>query len=570
MSRHLTRLTAALTLIALAAPLHAQRAGELSKRTHRNVDPHKIVEHIAAQIESWKPRANGQEPRLVWLFEGTDYSNSERVAIADALEAKFKHEWIRHRVFTATDDVKEGSAQTLSTAELIKLLRSTKLAEYGKPVNMIKAIAQVADRVDRNRKVGIVAFCPTNADTEFGLEAAVGALKRRKIPLFAIAREAFFSDPFWFSRPGNARVHGFAVRGAECPQLEYPWGFWTQRYDPHYQLPSGWGIYAYNRLVVTSGGHYYIYAPGGVPSPGRGWCDLVNCRVYASIANRMPWHDTRLGRPGDTVYNTELLPRYEPSTLSRSDYTQKVARHRVWWAVRQAWEALRSRKALRGHPEALDLAERLDYPSLPGWAWNWHWVGLYGHNARFEEDRAELIRWARALERFPRNERAADPLDWRANATAGCLALALRVEAFNLGQLNRYAAWARNVFDGKYDDILVRPWGDWAADNVNLRIERDHYTFCFGSWPIHQRHWLGGKVADAEMKPITKLYDELVEKYRYTPYELLARRLMINRYRLWLWAGSGRRPRPGPKRPAGLRPPRGGGGSKTGGGAQTR
>jgi hypothetical protein len=63
----------------------------------------------------------------------------------------------------------------------------------------------------------------------------------------------------------NLRIEGFEKGGPECPRPELwwtdNWHAWRHWGGGHYNIPSGFGMYGLNRMVLSTGGIYFLLRP---------------------------------------------------------------------------------------------------------------------------------------------------------------------------------------------------------------------------------------------------------------------------------------------------------------------
>ncbi len=130
--------------------------------------------------------------------------------------------------------------------------------------NTMRAIREVVDRyanlVRKDRRLLIVLVTDESGDDGDGVEEAKQALKKSKVPLYVIGRQALFGFPFAHHRymdPVTKDVYYPVIhRGPETADVEnYQWDGLYERWD---EQPSGFAPYELARLTRESGGIYFL------------------------------------------------------------------------------------------------------------------------------------------------------------------------------------------------------------------------------------------------------------------------------------------------------------------------
>jgi len=219
-----------------------------------------------------------------------------------------------------------------------------------------------------------------------------------------------------------------------------------------------------------------------------------------------------------------------PSPHSRVEIAEAGGRDPLWVATLRAWEAGAELKLLTRRPELAladgrvvsqsDTGERAWYHGgLADWGVG-HWFGsrTWEKIATASKDCSEKT--SEVIGRLDREIKEADAQKTtpRARAMAETVLLYLKASRLNTLSLHRYCA------DKVKADQVVDP-DAWLL----ARVER---AMCHGGSGLVGPGLTGG--ADDEWAKFGKSVDAHIAKYRATPWEVLARRLVLLSYSVYV------------------------------------
>ena len=148
----------------------------------------------------------------------------------------------------------------------------------------------------------------TDTQNDVLLEKTLARLKKSGARLFVFGREANFGTKrkrVWIETKGQ-RYWSFSEQGPECPEPQLWqeatwWGWWVSDTS---NIPSGFPMYALNRLVLASGGTYFLLVPESK-------------------------YDER-----------KLLMHYAPDVCSRAQYAKRIENNALKKELAAAWKEI--------------------------------------------------------------------------------------------------------------------------------------------------------------------------------------------------------------------------------------
>jgi len=269
---------------------------------------------------------------LIWLMDASVSMKDDQEEIKNQLwtmDKKFREQEGAGKLMQAvvyfSDRPQLWLSATPDIDQVMEAIENIEPSPPGTKENVMAAVEFVAKHKQFNRpglraRKVVVLVDDDSGDDSKDVEDALRALKQAKMSLFAINRECPFQSTTlyesyeWVDDDGEKfSGRGYVIRGPETarPEITHiPWGnFEYHNYrgggvSMGGKIMSGFGIYDISRLAYYTGGAYYI-----------------------------------LGESQD-VYDWELMERYRPELVSRTDYDARTARNpfkRVIEEVSKEW-----------------------------------------------------------------------------------------------------------------------------------------------------------------------------------------------------------------------------------------
>jgi hypothetical protein len=499
----------------------AQRSkSPLDDATHRSAGLDQIVENLARQTADKRPSAR-KKALLIWLVDNTtEMANSgQHEALATAIQRHFtagskyiaQADAIEHSIILIDASLQMLLRPTNDVAAVLDTLRTIARKPQSAIRDTMGAISACTQHFARSsHHKAIVLFTIENGDTESMLEETALWLRRTRTALYVVCREGVFSDPYWLRRSYDAEKHKpLELVGHEAPYVEYPWGWLFMIRDPHESAPAGFGMFGLNRLVVESGGSYFLYDPA-VPPPSSSRCSVI--------------------------YQPFRLKQYEPPTSSRAGYAALVERSRAWLTIRECWLAAYKMGVVYSLPPELaaggtvEVSRSSTTRGVSRRYYSWSIDNLAKAAEQAAKDRVEIDGLLARLAAHKLSTRD-EAFDRRAVAIADNLRFSLMVTRFNLLQLMHVAAYVQQVRGGAALSEIEDPHVRAGATDIGLSYS--NRVFCeTGIRAMEETAWLGGAVARAEMKALTAELIELKARHSGTPFEVVLERNAVVVFRV--------------------------------------
>jgi hypothetical protein len=473
-----------------------------------------ILQEIAKEVES------NDKAIVVWLLDNAAMLKTSKHGelLAEHLPKLFKKPKISHAVVAMGE---QPQLVQKPTDDMARLTTSLKLLANGNPDNAIKnclanvrEAARVAAGASGAKKY-LVLFTQENGDNEDNVEETLKALKAMGVVFLPIVPESVYSDPYWASAIAGTSYYfeiekfkklPFQLRGPESAFVEFPYGWPFTRADPAYTVPSGFAPYALDRLATYSGGRSFLYS---IDRSTFTFCQRFHCRLCSG-------QHASCGAPFDEV----KLKVTAPEIGSRPEYGAKYGREKLYAATLNVWDRLHREGILRGVPPlragGSGLSENRAEAKQP----------TYRNSAEWKSQRQDAIKNAEAIDKVVAEYRETarkfeKESSLRTVATADALAVHLLLVAQGYRQLAAFC------------DEMMRPKrpavGDGVAtsslDNPNGEKVIGHFTelyyLCHGGARLKDVAFLGDL---AGLHAALDIADQMIEKHRGTPWEMLLRR----------------------------------------------
>ena len=564
----------------LALPLFAQESREGS--VDRNKDLPQIVREISEQVSRATPE--GKRGLVVWLVDNASVlkSSGQGKILSDLIVQNFSDkEEIHHSLYVLGDPTQGLIAPTKEISRITTAFDALlKEAPDNRIKNCLLGVRIAGKGVSSFRGSRfVVLVTSSNGDNEDQLEETLRFLQKLRVRFFSIAGEAVYSDPYWksvlagvssySSETDKFRRLKFDLAGQESAYIEFPYGWPLMSTDPSYTVPPGFGYYALSRLAVGTGGTYYVYNSGSSAST---FCQSHACSICSGQHQQCGAHfqSTKL---------TMTAPDLRARDLVRRDYGRQpvaIAQHR-------AWVTLQKKGVLRGASQLKLSGKRFrEVRSQMGSsssliAAGGSWKARKGQALRqVKEIKAVLAQFLPVLEKF------GPDADLRVGATADAFHLHLKMLLFNLKQFAYFCEEMNRISRTK--SVPRKEFGGRRLDQyIGKRISGYSYRnlyLCHGGTPYRGMTFLGGDRVGEEQREILDLADQLIDRHRSTPWEVLVRRSAFALFTPIIQAGTAKqKKRPKPESsgsgdeqtatPNPNRPPRPGAGGSGSGGTAT-
>lgn len=398
--------------------------------------------------------------------------------------------------------------------------------KFKNTLDVVRGAAAMAAQVDGPRAV--VLYTVANGDTEDDLEGTVQFLRTARAKFYAITPEAVYSDHYWYCyrNDGTAafdpaqqqKKTGFILHSEESAYLEFPFrwshtwigwkyhssfGFWDG--DSPLLIPSGFTHYGPARLARETGGSVFL-APSETTAPG--FCFLADCpqcqRTHAECG---------------AVYDEVKLKLTSPSLESRPVYLQLQSRDPLYRLLLKAAEDAHKNGMVSTELPLKFMGGKLveNKSNLRfGYA---HPRGRYTPTTPWASAAAGADAQAKAAASVAQELRASLARIDRASANKRWLAHADAL-LFSI-ELSRM-----NSLQWKHFALERHEKGDAPLSETYLMTDVQA-TFCHGGKMIEDLDIYGGTVLRGEWKALCSLADQLIDRHRGTPWELLVRYGMV-------------------------------------------
>lgn len=510
-------------LLALAAvclsPLQEPKESK-SPETARFRDLPEIVGQIANEVES------NDRALVVWLVDNAAMLKTFKQAdlLAESIRKSFKKPRVSHVVisFAARIEVVQSA-----TEDLGRVATALQAIANAPPDNSIKdclAAVREAAKATWSPSAGkkyVVLFTQENGDNEDDVEETLKLLKMLGIVFLPIVPEAVYSDPYWesaltgttyFFNLEKIKKLKLPLKGPESAYLEFPYGWPFTWVDPAYTVPSGFAPYALDRLATYTGGKAYLHFADPAP---LSFCRRYGCRFCAGQH-----------RSCGASFDEMKLKMTAPDIGSRPEHLARYGKDRANTAIVNAWDRLFHEGILRGAPPLKStgggLAEnpRPIKPSPPS------------HGPLdFKATRQDAIRAEQVLDKLAAElaesvkklEKDASP---RMRATFDALqvhvrllAQAYRQQAAFCEEMDRIVHGVKPGSDGVAASALESPGGERLLGYMYQNV-----FLCHGGAPLKEVKFLGDLKG---LHAALDFADEMIEKHRGTPWEVLIRRASV-------------------------------------------
>jgi len=410
-----------------------------------------------------------------------------------------------------------------------------------------KAIPLVSRQPGRRE---IVLVTLENGDVETKLENTVAALKKAKVRLTVVAREAFLSDSYWLS--GSAALiqppKGAELAGPDSAFVDIPWGWLFQFRRITEVAPSGHAMFGLSRLAAATGGRVHIY----YPKRGTHTCSLYSTCVFCKNDHTAPYE----------VFRAPRIKAIEPLLGSRKEIYKAAARDPYYAAVLRAWSAAAKAGLIRVRPMMRPSGSTL-VPETRIHSTVTAWTGTSWK--RWARDATKLANAADRISKKLQTEtsKASGGSD-RYRSIAELTFMMLRVTRINLLYCAAYCReLAPRHFAKKRKDP---PLPERAIIPDDYRISGLGYSamsLCHGAQPFLRLHLPGGDKLKQELVRLDTDYKMFLRRNAYSPFASALARMGIARFHP---VGIGKRTTPLPRDISGsntnttpTRPDRGGG-----------
>ena len=576
----MTRIISFIITLILPLSVWAQESREGS--VDRNKDLPQIVREISEQISRTTPE--GKKGVVVWLIDNASVlkSSGQGKILSDLIVQNFSNKETLYHALYVLGDPTQGLVPPTKEIDRITMAFDVLLKEA--PDNRIKncllgvRIAGKGASGFRGSR-SVVLVTSSNGDNEDQLEETLRFLQKLRVRFFSIAGEAVYSDPYWKSVLAGVSSYSsesekfrrlkFDLAGQESAYIEFPYGWPLMSTDPSYTVPSGFGYYALSRLAVGTGGTYYVYNSG---SSSGTFCQTNACLLCGGQHQQCGAH-----------FQSTKLNMTAPDLRARDLVRRDYGRQPVAIAQHRAWVTLQKKGVLRGASQLKLSGKRFrEVRSQMGSSSSLisgggSWKARKGQVLRqIKEVKAVLAQFLPVLEKF------GPDADLRVRATADAFHLHLKMLLFNLKQfvyfceemdrVTRAKALPRKEFGGaKLDQYIGKRISGYSYRSLYL---------CHGGAPYRGMTFLGGDLVGEEQRELLDLADQLIDRHRSTPWEVLVRRSAFALFTPIIQAGTNKqKKRPKPESsgsgdeatatPNPDRPPRPGAGGSGSGGTAT-
>ncbi|MHC4932988.1 MAG: vWA domain-containing protein [Planctomycetota bacterium] len=366
----------------------------------------------------------------------------------------------------------------------------------------------------------IVLVTLENGDAEDDLEGTVKALRRAKVRLSVIAREAFLSDSYW-KRYRHTTLVRHDLHGGDSAFIEMPYGWLFQGSIANESVPSGFAMYGLTRLAHESKGRVFLHYPvaGGHDCKDHAWeADCPFCE-----GDHLPaW----------AGYRVDRLRALAPLVTTRREAHAAAARDPYFRALLRAW----------GRAAKLDLVQaphvKLSGGTLKARASaSWKTADV-GYSTAFdsEANRAErlLAPCTKILSDLEADLRSAEKTGgmYRYRAAAEYARVMLHVTRVNIrGYVLFCRELAPRMVAARPRDFLPPETPVYALD----REERERWdgihwichSICHGIRPFAELHLPGGEKMASELSALEREVSGFYRRFAHTPFAVALSRAAI-------------------------------------------
>jgi hypothetical protein len=374
----------------------------------------------------------------------------------------------------------------------------------------------------------LILYTQENGDSEDEVEGTVRTLKSAGITFFAIAPEAVYSDPYWESAYSGSTYFfdmdrikrlPFQLKGPECAFLEFPYGWPFTWADPAYTAPSGFGFWALNRLAAETSGKYFLHT---VDRTHFSFCMRYGCTICG-----------REHKGCDASFDVTKLLLTDPDVGSRAEYVARYSKDKLYLAILETWEKLHKEGILRGAPPFRFSGGGIVENKRPDNLSSAMGFGMSGSD--WKSTRQQALKAAGKVhkegnELFELSKKIGAASDKRITATSDAFVVHLAMLNQTFLQL---AAFADEMDRHKAGQ---KPPGDgFASDNYdpppNFEVVGylwENVYLCHGGAPVKEIRFLGDL---KDLHGALDFADQMIEKHRGTPWEVLMRRAYLPVFR---------------------------------------
>ncbi|MHC4551039.1 MAG: vWA domain-containing protein [Planctomycetota bacterium] len=377
----------------------------------------------------------------------------------------------------------------------------------------VRRAASFLARKPGTRRMVLVTL--ENGDMEDDVEATLGALRRAKVRLFVVGREAYLCDSYWQSGARRS-PRGLQGTGGDAAFIELPWGWLFQMAVANETVPSGFAMYGLSRLATGTEGRVFLYAPA--KSEHR--CQASGPGCHFCRGDHIP--------PGAT-YQPHRLQALAPLVVPRRQAYAAALRDPCFRAVRRAWRRASKEGLVRSRPSLRPSGEPERRP-LGSWATLTGSLAFARNAARAEKLARTCREVVTSLEADLARASGGRP---RYRAIAELTRVMLHVTRVNLLAL---AAWCRETgpaMAGKERRDLKPPELPWyAADLQFVGIAYSNLSLCHGIRPFRDVRLPGGEAFRRELDALAGVVEPFLARYAHTPYAAAVRRAGLARFSL--------------------------------------
>jgi hypothetical protein len=477
-----------------------------------------IIQDIAKEVEA------NDKATVVWLIDNSALLKTSKHGemLMEAIPKCFRKPKIFHAVVALGE---QPQLVQKPTDDMARLTTSLSLLVNGNPDNSIKnclagirEAAKVVAGASGATKKYVVLFTQENGDNEDNVEETLKILKSTGAIFLPIVPESVYSDPYWASALTGTSYYfdvekfkslPFQLRGPESAFVEFPYGWPFTRMDPTYTVPSGFAPYALDRLATYSGGKSFLHSIDRTPFS---FCQRYGCPLCAG-------QHKACGAPFDEL----KLKMTAPDIGSRPEYGARYGREKLYAAILNTWDRLHRDGILRGIPPlkagGSGLSENKSTEKPP----------TYRDTTDWKAQRQDALKDADLVDRaggdlLDASKKLEKETSLRTVATADALVVHLLLLAQGYRQ------------QAAFCDEMMRPGKGGAADGVGASsLESPNgekvighfyrqYYLCHGGARLKEVAFLGNLNG---LHAALDVADQMIEKHRGTPWELLIRRASV-------------------------------------------
>ncbi len=376
----------------------------------------------------------------------------------------------------------------------------------------LRSVAKALSKARGTREV--VLFSLENGDTFDDLPATAKALKRARVKLTLVVREAFLADSHYISKPRWKAPREETQIGGDAVLVDVPWYWLGQMRAATSYAPSGRPYWAFSRLAAATKARVYLYYPGA----GTYSCTITGVSCIVCRGNQIA---------PEYPYNAAALRALEPHVGKQRAAIALMARDPIYRALFRIWDEAANSGLVLGRPPlsgSSKVSKRLTGNLAP--------IGrTLSLNAEINRARRLITDCDLVCRRLDQLV-AAKMKGPRSRALAA--AEYTRVMA-HLTRLNLmyFVAFCRDVAPKAIQrKALAPPDRPPYMPAILTGISSSPISLSHGVGALLFARFPGGKKTDAALRAFRDVSDSFLLRYANTPFAMAFRRAGLARWRI--------------------------------------